>query len=104
LLLSFIKINIDLSIILGIYTITTVFITPFVYFLNGVGKIKLQYLLSIIAAIGNIPLALILSKHLHFGTVGVISSTLISMLPFMFLMPIQCMKIINNKAIGIWNE
>lgn len=69
-------------------------------FLNGVGKIKLQLYISLLGCLLNIPLAIFLGKTL--GIYGVVlSNTIISLMSAIFL-PIQYLKIIKNKDVGIW--
>jgi O-antigen/teichoic acid export membrane protein len=74
--------------------------TIFSQFLNGVGKIRLQLYSGIWGAILNIPLAVYLGKS--FGIAGVILSSVILTSVNMVWSYIQYMKIINNKASGIW--
>jgi len=72
------------------------------YVLNGVGKIKLQLYLYIIAVIIFIPLAIFMGKQT--GITGVVYAMCIVLLPGTILHPIQCIKIVNQKATGIWNK
>lgn len=74
----------------------------FSQFLNGVGKIKLQMYLGLIAAIINIPLSIFLGKEI--GIEGVLSANLIVLIAGIIIYPIQYNKIINNRASGIWNK
>lgn len=97
-----VKVPIKISIVMSIYVIINAWCGIFSHFLNGVGKIKLQLYSSIIAALINIPLAILLGKHL--GIHGVILSTCILAVTSAIWSPIQYMKIINNKAKGIWNK
>lgn len=74
----------------------------FSQFQNGVGKIRLQLYFGIFGALINIPLAILLGKHL--GIYGVILATCLLSIINAIWSPIQYMKIINNKAKGIWNK
>ncbi len=74
----------------------------FSYFLNGVGKIKLQLYLGIIAALLNIPLALFLGKWM--GINGVLLANVILALFSGFVYPLQYKKLIEKKAFGIWDK
>jgi len=76
--------------------------TIFSFFLNGVGKVKLQMYLGISAAILNIPLALILGRWM--GIAGVILANVILTLLQVWVYPIQYRKLIAQKAYGIWNK
>lgn len=74
----------------------------FSHFLNGVGKLKVQLYLGITAAILNIPLSVWLGKAI--GIEGVLLSNVILALVQCLIYPIQYSKIINQKALGIWNN
>lgn len=93
-----------LSFYMALLSIVTVIYNPFTYFVNGVGKVKLQMFSISITAIINIPLSIYLSKTLNLGVEGVALATILCMLPHMILCPIQYYKIINNRANGLWNK
>ena len=76
----------------------------FVTFINGVGKLKLQLIISFIASILNIPLSVLFAKTFHLGSAGVIIATILCLSYGAFLAPLQYKKIINNTAKGIWNK
>jgi len=76
----------------------------FVMYINGVGKVKLQVLVSIVGAIINIPLSIFLAKSLGMGTAGIILASTICIGFGPILGPIQFKKLISNKATGIWNQ
>lgn len=107
---SFFKLWIGRSVtvpfILSFYSALNVIImtwgTPYIFFINGVGKIKLQLIIGIFFAVINIPLCLILAKNFNMGSAGVVLASCICNLPALVLWPLQYKKIINNKANGIW--
>lgn len=70
--------------------------------INGLGKIKLQLICSVLASLSNIPLAIYLGKYVGLGTTGVILSTCISLLPSTITGTLQARKLINGDARGIW--
>jgi len=74
----------------------------FSHFLNGVGKVKFQLYLGIIAALLNIPLAITLGKHM--GIEGILVSNLFLALISAVIYPLQYKYIIEGKAKGIFNE
>ena len=78
--------------------------SPFTYFINGTGKIKLQMLTVVLMSLVNIPLAIFLASYKNMGVSGVIFSTMICLLPHAILLPVQYSKIIRNKAKGIWSQ
>ncbi len=99
-----VEIPLLLSVFMGLYAIISTWNNIFAYFINGVGKIKLQMYYGIIAMIINIPISIFFARNLELGSAGVILGTCVSLL-FGFLGgPIQSLKIINGNAKGIWNE
>ena len=76
----------------------------FVWFINGVGKVQLQTVGSIIGALFNIPLSYFFAKTCGLGPSGVILASLICIGYGPILAPIQFKKIINGNANGIWNK
>lgn len=102
------KRNFDIPFLLtasmGFYVIIITIVSPYVYFLNGVGKINLQLILSIITILTCVPLSIFLITIMNFGVASVVIGPTISLLPFVIIMPIQYLKIINNKAKGIWDK
>lgn len=99
-----IKVPFSLSVTTGIFVIIANWNNIFAYFMNGVGKVKLQLIYGVIAGIINIPLSVFLAKYLNLGTTGVILATNICLIFATVLMPIQYRKILNFTARGIWNE
>ena len=70
--------------------------------INGLGKVKLQLICSVLASLINVPLAIYLGKYLGLGNTGVILSTCISLLPATVTGTLQAKKLINGNAQGIW--
>lgn len=86
------------------YLIVQSSMLPFVNFINGTGKIKLQLYLACVVSLVNIPLSIYFIKSQGWGIDGCIIANIICTIPFLILMGIQTLKIINNKAVGIWND
>jgi O-antigen/teichoic acid export membrane protein len=99
-----IEVPLLLSIFMGLYVSMMIWGMPFVFFINGVGKIKLQLYYGIGQALLNIPLSIFLAKNFGLGASGVILATLICNFSAIILWPTQYKKIIMNKAYGIWNK
>lgn len=92
----------SLSFVLLIWVLAYSWQTMYVYFLNGIGKIRLQLYLIIFTSIINIPLAIYLSQ-----TIGLAGITLSNDLVFILLgviYYIQTKLILANKAQGIFNR
>ncbi len=85
-------------------TIFIIVLTPYNYYINATGKIKIQLYLSLLMALINIPLSIYIAKSLDFGVVGVMISTIICIAPGVIFSRIQFKKIISETAKGIWNQ
>ncbi len=73
----------------GLFALIRVYGDIYMYFLNGIGKIRVQLYLYILGALINIPLSVYFVKSLNLGSSGVILATNISMISFVVVMPIQ---------------
>lgn len=93
-----------LTMSMGIYVIIVTIVSPYVYFLNGVGKINLQLILSVITILTCVPFSILLIKFFNLGISSVVIGPTVSLLPFVIFMPIQYYKIINKDAKGIWDR
>lgn len=93
-----------LSISMAFFVFLLTFNMIYVNFINGVGKIKLQLITSLISIMVNIPLSIYFGKYLGWGSTGVILATCVSLGYSVVLRPIQYYKLINNTAKGIWNK
>lgn len=99
-----VNITLNLSIYMAIYFITNIVFLPYIFLLNGTGKLKLQLYSYTITSLLNIPLSIFLAKYMGLGVSGIILATIICLLPQAILCPIQYSKIINRNAQGIWNK
>jgi O-antigen/teichoic acid export membrane protein len=99
-----VKVPMQLTISMALFVAMLTFNMIYVYFINGVGKIRLQLMTSLISMIINIPISIYFAKYLDWGTTGVILATCFCLLYTMALWPIQYHKLINGKALGIWNK
>ena len=94
----------SLTVSMATLTIITVLYTPFTYFINGTGKIRLQKYTLLITSVFNIPLSFFLAKFIFFGTEGVVIATIVCLTPHLILCPIQYYKIINKQDTGLWSK
>lgn len=74
------------------------------FFINGVGKIRVQMIVNIIMACINIPLAYVLSVICELGAIGVVIASITSYGVSAVVSPIQAKMILNGTAKGIWNK
>jgi len=99
-----VTIPLPLTIYMAVFFSLSIFYSPYTYFINGTGKVKLQMYSITLTAIINVPLCVFLAKNLELGVSGVIIATILCLLPHAILCPIQYSKIINKKANGIWDK
>jgi Na+-driven multidrug efflux pump len=99
-----IHVPIKLSIVMCIFIIISNWNNIFVYFINGTGKIRIQFYSSIFVAVINIPLSIYFAKNLQFGSTGIMLATCLCVALGSILAPIQFKKLINLKASGIWDK
>lgn len=93
-----------LSLTTGAFVIIANWNNIFAYFINGVGKVRIQLYYSIIIAILNIPLSIFLAKYVGLGITGIMVATIISLIFASMWSPIQYHKLISGTAKGIWNK
>ncbi len=99
-----IKISISLSVWICVYIGIMNWSSIFSNFLNGVGKIRLQMTFAPLVAIINISLSILFIKVFHFDITAIPIANALSLSLGAFLGFIQYNKIINKKAVGIWNK
>lgn len=92
----------DLSI--ALFTSLVILNTTYSYYLYGRSKILLQMIVTVFAALVNLPLSYYLSVQLNFGPKGIVMSTVVSMLPVLCVTYIQFRKVLEQKAKGLWNR
>jgi Na+-driven multidrug efflux pump len=68
----------------------------FAYFSNGIEKTNIQLVTTAIGALINIPLSVIFVKYFNLGIDGIILATIISLLIYCILGPIEAFKEINK--------
>ncbi len=92
-----------LSSIMAVFVILYTWNSVYNLFVNGAGRIQLQMILSVFAAVVNIPLSILFAKTLHMGNAGVMVATVTCLVPALIATPIQYRKILGGTAIGVWN-
>lgn len=96
------SIPMSLSLAMSVYTLEFCWMLIHCFFLNGIGKIRLQVYLYIASTLVNIPMAIYLGRI--YGIKGVTLSNVIVMFIMGVVLYIQCNKIINKSARGIWDK
>jgi O-antigen/teichoic acid export membrane protein len=100
---SHINISMALNIANGLFAIIYAWNSIYLYFLNGVGKIRLQYLLTIIVLLLYVPLVMLSLTFLKDPAL-IIFVNCATQLLFSVFCYIQVQKILNKKAYGIWDK
>lgn len=96
------RIPFRMSLVMAFFVLVMTWNNIFAFFINGVGKIRLQLYGSVVVGIVVVPLAIYFAKGLALGPEGVMLATAVSLLSGSVLGPVQYWKIINNSATGIW--
>lgn len=92
-----------LSMFFTVYTIMTLFLSPYTHFLNGVGKLHLALMVGPFKMLVFLPVAILLVQQ--FGAVGlVIALIVVNALPNIVFEITQYKKIITKTATGMWNR
>jgi O-antigen/teichoic acid export membrane protein len=85
-----------MSWIFALYAFISIWNNIYVCFLNGISKIKIPIITSILASLLHIPLAIFFVRKLGIGSEGVVLSMAISLSFFSIMGPIQSFRIINS--------
>ncbi len=92
-----------LSVMMAIFAIINVILSPFSHYINGFGRLKLSTTVVYFQIIVFIPLAIFLTKS-SLGAAGIVLATCIINGLGLFFEPVQTHKILNNNANGIWGK
>jgi O-antigen/teichoic acid export membrane protein len=92
-----------ISLLCYIFISTTLIAYIFVFVINGIGALQMQFYSSIVTSIGFVALAMLLIKHFHFGVESILISSIVSNIFGFVIAPIQYYQIIiKRKQAGIW--
>lgn len=86
---------------LGCSSIIRSYSSTFTLFLNGIGKIRLQFRIMVFQAILFFPLSYVFYKF-NFGLISIVLPGIIFSIVSSILYSIQYKRVINNTASGIW--
>ena len=99
-----VSIPIELSIMIFVYFVGNTYGGVYNTFINGVGKVRLQMVCLVIIAILYIPIVLVFVDVLNLGIISIPLAQLCSNFYSLFIARIQCNKILDGTAVGIWNK
>lgn len=90
--------------LMGVYAIAMGWQNIFSFFTNGIGKIRVQMISYIIAAIANLPLSYYFGKILNMGSSGVLVASIICTSFVSLILTVQYKKVLSGTAKGIWDK
>ena len=96
-----ITIDFRMSIVMATYIFILIYSMRYSYFINGIGKLRLQLIFTTVAAVLFIPLAYLTTQWTHSIIWFMIVMCLVN-IPGLIVNRIQFHKLINGKANGIW--
>ncbi len=96
-----VTIDIRMSIVMATYIFILIYSMRYSYFINGIGKLRLQLIFTTVAAVIFIPLAYLTTQWTHSIIWFMIVMCLVN-IPGLIVNRIQFYKLINGKANGIW--
>lgn len=98
------KISVPFSVSLSLFISTIMYnwLDMHCIMLNGLHKVRIQVYLYLFCFVVNIPLAIFLAKY--FGIAGVTLSNIFIYIIMGWILAIQCDKILNKNALGLWNK
>jgi len=94
-------IDIKMSIVMAVYIFILIYSMRYSYFINGIGKLRLQLIFTTAAAVLFIPLAYLATQLSHDIIWFMLVMCLVN-IPGLIVNRIQFYKLINGKAKGIW--
>jgi O-antigen/teichoic acid export membrane protein len=97
-----VSIPFSLSLVMGLYILILSRANLYMYLINGTGKLKMQLIIYLCFAIISMPMLIFSSNY--GGGIGVVCFFILVYSMQAILSHIQLSKIINNKAVGIWNK
>ena len=97
---SSVNIPIEMSVLMGLYVFIIQYSLGYSYFLNGMGKLRLQVINILFVGVLFCPLCYFLSQF--FGVNGILIGMILVNLSGAILNTIQMHKLLRGKAMGIW--
>lgn len=97
-----VRIPFTLSLYVALYVALYNWSSTFIFFINGIGKIRLQLYVTLIIAVFYIPFSVFLGKAFFLN--GIVLASALALIPTSILMPLQLRKLVLKNATGIWNK
>lgn len=97
-----VSVSFSLSLWMLFYMFTLMFGAVFVYFVNGIGALRIQYWASMVSPILFVFSVLVLVKVFNIGVISVLISSIIANFNGLVLAPLQYYKVLKERRRGIW--
>lgn len=91
-----IRIPFQLIIAMGIFVAISIWNNIFAIFINGIGKIHVQFYTALIAMLVNIPVSIYLIRNTDLGISAVIAGACFSLALAAFVLPVQVHRLLRN--------
>ena len=98
------KVNISFYLSLWgfLYFSMSMFVSKYVFFLNGINALRIQFIACVVSPFVYILVALVLIKYYHLGVYSVFIASIIANFNGLLLAPLQYHQVINRNKKGIW--
>jgi len=100
---SKVSVPMAMTIAMAVYVYIVILSQRYSYLINGIGKLRLQLVVTAMAALLFIPLAFLAVRLVH-SPVAFIAAMCIVNLPGLVINYLQFNKLIHHTATGIWNQ
>lgn len=97
-----VSVPVSMTVLMAVYQFIVVWSLSYSYFLNGIGKLKLQTINTCVVAMLFYPLCLLLGNI--YDVMGILMAMCLVNLSGAVLNTIQFNKVLNNSAKGVWNK
>lgn len=100
---SIVKVKFNVSLLCLIFFSTAMFANIFVFAMNGIGALKIQFIASIFTSLIFFALSLLLIKHFHMGVESILIAAIVSNIYGYIIAPFQYYQIfIKRSGAAIW--
>ncbi|HUW75521.1 MAG TPA: oligosaccharide flippase family protein [Gallionella sp.] len=89
-------VSMPLVVSVGLFILISIWNNVYAFFLNGIGRIRLQLYSAVLAMLMNIPLAIYFTRHLGLGVEGVVLATCASLSLFAVIGPLEVFSRLKN--------
>ena len=98
-----VQIPFSLSTWMMVYFVTTIFGAVFVYFVNGIGALRIQYYSSLVSPLLFFALVMLMCKWGGMGMYAILIASVVANFNGLLLAPMQYYKILIKRREGIWS-